>query len=152
MTYMDSSAEPSMELALGRLVAFYETLSLQSLAQLGAVYAPDASFKDPFNDVQGHAAILAIFERMFVQVDAPRFVVTGSVRQGTQAFLTWEFRFHMRRHVKGEQCIQGATHVCFDTEGRVASHRDYWDAAEELYEKLPVIGALMRWLKRASAH
>jgi steroid delta-isomerase len=28
-------------------------------------------------------------------------------------------------------------------------HRDYWDAAEELYEKLPVLGALMRWLKQA---
>ena len=27
-------------------------------------------------------------------------------------------------------------------------HRDYWDAAEELYEKLPLLGALMRWLKR----
>jgi hypothetical protein len=27
-------------------------------------------------------------------------------------------------------------------------HRDYWDAAEELYEKLPVVGSLMRWLKR----
>jgi hypothetical protein len=26
-------------------------------------------------------------------------------------------------------------------------HRDYWDAAEELYEKLPVLGGLMRWLK-----
>jgi len=31
---------------------------------------------------------------------------------------------------------------------RVAVHRDYWDAAEELYEKLPVLGSLMRWLKR----
>jgi steroid Delta-isomerase len=30
----------------------------------------------------------------------------------------------------------------------VVFHRDYWDAAEELYEKLPVIGALMRWLKK----
>jgi hypothetical protein len=27
---------------------------------------------------------------------------------------------------------------------------DYWDAAEELYEKLPVLGGLMRWLKRAA--
>ena len=32
--------------------------------------------------------------------------------------------------------------------GRVVAHRDYWDAAEELYEKLPVLGALMRLLKR----
>jgi hypothetical protein len=33
----------------------------------------------------------------------------------------------------------------------VAYHRDYWDAAEELYEKLPVLGGLMRFLKRRAA-
>ena len=32
-------------------------------------------------------------------------------------------------------------------DGRVRWHRDYWDAAGELYEKLPVIGAVMRWLR-----
>lgn len=149
---MTSAVTPDMTMALARLVAFYETLSVQSLAQLGSVYAPDASFRDPFNAVHGHAAIQSIFERMFVQVDAPRFIVTGSVCQGSQAFLTWEFRFRLRRYRQGEQCIQGATQVFFNAEGRVVSHRDYWDAAEELYEKLPVIGVLMRWLKRLSAH
>ena len=136
--------------ALARLVAFYEHLSIESLTQLGAVYAPDAHFKDPFNEVAGHAAILAIFEHMFVQVDAPRFVVLESQGQGAQAFLTWEFRFRMKRLVSGEQCIRGATHVRFDTQGRVVLHRDYWDAAEELYEKLPVLGGFMRMLRRAS--
>ncbi|WP_413888997.1 hypothetical protein [Candidatus Aalborgicola defluviihabitans] len=33
-------------------------------------------------------------------------------------------------------------------DGRILDHRDYWDAAEELYEKLPLLGGLMRWLKR----
>jgi hypothetical protein len=37
-----------------------------------------------------------------------------------------------------------------DDEGRITLHRDYWDAAEELYEKLPLIGSLMRWLKKRS--
>jgi hypothetical protein len=27
-------------------------------------------------------------------------------------------------------------------------HRDYWDAAGELYEQLPLVGGLMRWLKK----
>ncbi|MGX9699716.1 nuclear transport factor 2 family protein [Janthinobacterium lividum] len=139
-----------MEEALVRLVAFYEHLSLEGLAQLGSVYAPDAHFKDPFNEVVGHAAILAIFEHMFVQVDAPRFVVLESLGQGEQAFLTWEFRFRMKRLVSGEQCIRGATHVRFDRQGRVVLHRDYWDVAEELYEKLPVLGPFMRMLRRAS--
>ncbi|APA70111.1 MULTISPECIES: nuclear transport factor 2 family protein [unclassified Janthinobacterium] len=139
----------SVEGPLARLVAFYEHLSLENLAQLGAVYAPDACFKDPFNDVVGHAAILAIFEHMFVQVDAPRFIVLDSMGQGRQAFLTWEFRFRMKRRLAGEQCIRGATHIRFDTQGRVVQHRDYWDVAEELYEKLPLLGGFMRMLKRA---
>ena len=35
-----------------------------------------------------------------------------------------------------------------DDAQRITLHRDYWDAAEELYEKLPLLGTLMRWLKR----
>jgi hypothetical protein len=40
--------------------------------------------------------------------------------------------------------------VRFDAAGQVALHRDYWDAAEELYEKIPVLGIMMRALKRAA--
>ena len=133
---------------LARLVLFYETMSVASLPQLAAIYAADAAFKDPFNDVRGHAAMLRIFEHMFVQVDQPRFIVTSQVAQGREAFLTWDFEFRMRRFSTAPQCIRGASHLRFGADGLVLVHRDYWDAAEELYEKLPVLGALMRWLKR----
>ena len=135
--------------ALARVIRFFETISLDQLGpRLADVYAADAHFKDPFNEVQGLAAIAGIFEHMFEQVDQPRFVVTTSVLQDSQAFLTWQFLFRMKRFAKDEQCILGATHIIFDNQGKVALHRDYWDAAEELYEKLPLIGSLMRWLKR----
>lgn len=137
----------SEQQALARLVRFYETLALETVGEVRSVYAPDAFFKDPFNEVRGHAAIIRIFEHMFVQVEQPRFVVQQRMLQGQQAFLTWEFCFRMRS-AAGEQTIRGATHIEFDTQGRVAMHRDYWDAAEELYEKIPLLGALMRWLKR----
>jgi hypothetical protein len=87
---------------------------------------------------------------MFEQVDEPRFVVTTSVMQGSDAFLAWDFIFRMKRFSREVQTIRGASHIVFDAQGLVAVHRDYWDAAEELYEKLPVIGGLMRWLKRQS--
>jgi len=35
-----------------------------------------------------------------------------------------------------------------DDQSRISLQRDYWDAAEELYEKLPWVGSLMRWLKK----
>ncbi len=139
------------DIELRRLVDFYGTIELTTLRQqLGHVYAADAHFKDPFNDVHGLAAIERIFRHMFEQVDEPRFVITTHVLQGPQAFLTWEFLFRMKRFSKETQCILGATHIIFDADGKVAVHRDYWDAAEELYEKLPVFGSLMRWLKRSA--
>ena len=137
--------------ALDRLAHFYESLNEAALPQLAAIYAPDALFKDPFNEVRGIAPISAIFRHMYQQVDAPRFTVLTRVLQGDDAFLTWEFAFRMRRFSAAEQVIRGATHVQFNANGLVCLHRDYWDAAEELYEKLPILGGLMRWLKKRAA-
>lgn len=132
---------------LYRVIDFFQAISVDSAQTLSLIYTDDVWFKDPFNEVQGLEQVSHIFTHMFEQVDAPRFVVTHSVLQDDQAFLTWDFLFRMRRFSDEEQCIRGATHVRFASDGRVAYHRDYWDAAEELYEKLPVVGSLMRWLK-----
>ncbi len=134
---------------LTRLIAFYETLTPATVGRVAELYAADARFKDPFNEVSGVAAIGAIFAHMFVQVLAPRFVVTSRIAQGDQAFLAWDFHFRMKRFSREQQCVRGSTHLRFDDAGRIALHRDYWDAAEELYEKLPLLGGLMRALKRA---
>ena len=135
--------------SLGRLVVFFETLTEKSVADLPLIYAPDARFKDPFNAVQGCAAISAIFSHMFVALEAPRFVVIERISQGQQCFLTWEFRFRFKNYQQTtEQVILGASHIVFNEQGLVSLHRDYWDAAEELYEKLPIVGSVMRWLKR----
>ena len=138
------------DIRLIRVIGFFESLTAQSVADVGGVYARDARFKDPFNAVQGLDAIGAIFRHMYSQVDAPCFVVRSRMMAGDEAFLTWDFLFRMKRS-SDEQCIHGATHLRFDAHGLVAEHRDYWDAAEELYEKLPILGGFMRWLKRRAA-
>ena len=146
------SGEPHAE-AVARLVRFFEELAPSDIDALERLYASDARFKDPFNDVRGVDAIRAIFRHMFVALHEPRFVVTGSVLQGDQCFLTWDFTFRFRSFSpRVSQTVRGATHLVLDASGLVRLHRDYWDAAEELYEKLPVLGSLMRWLrKRANA-
>ena len=136
--------------SLDKLVSFFETISLNGVDDIERIYTEDAYFKDPFNEVRGTNNIRRIFLHMFEQVDQPRFLVTSTVLQGDNAFLCWDFLFTMKRFNTEEQCIRGATHICFATDGRVTMHRDYWDAAEELYEKLPWLGGLMRFLKRAA--
>ena len=131
------------------MVAFFETLSPDSLSRLGDFYTPHAWFKDPFNEVRGLAEVRAIFEHMYVALDQPRFVVTDRIVDGQQCFLTWNFEFHFKRFdTAALQTVRGSSHLKFTADGRVDYHRDYWDAAEELYEKLPWVGSVMRWLKK----
>ncbi|MEY4316439.1 MAG: hypothetical protein RI902_247 [Pseudomonadota bacterium] len=143
------------EAAMQRIVQLFNHLQPSDVSRLSEFYTADAKFKDPFNEVQGVPAIELIFSHMYVALDTPRFVVTQLVHQGEHAFVTWDFLFAMRQyqpHVT--QTIRGATHfVLREEQGvwRVAVHRDYWDTAEELYEKLPVVGSLMRWLKRRAS-
>ena len=134
-----------------RVIEAFETLEPAALAGLDALYAPDARFRDPFNELRGVAAIRGLFGHMFDTLDDPRFLIRDVVVEGDQAFLTWDFVFRMKRWRRGEQRIHGSSHLRFAPDGRIAEHRDYWDAAEELYAKLPVIGALMRWLRARAA-
>jgi steroid Delta-isomerase len=132
-----------------RVIDFFERLTPEDVTRLGEIYTADARFKDPFNEVQGLPAVEAVFSHMYRVLEGPRFVILVAVAEGDQCFLTWDFRFRFRRFDRGtDQCVRGATHIVFARDGRIALHRDYWDAAEELYEKLPAVGTLMRWLKR----
>ena len=138
--------------AVERIVHWFETLSPGSLDDLGAVYTDDARFKDPFNEVHGVPAIRDIFRHMYRSLDEPHFVVTGRLVDSEQCFLVWEFRFRFRRFDTATlQTVRGGSHLVLAEDGRIRAHRDYWDAAEELYEKLPVLGRLMRWLRHRAA-
>jgi ketosteroid isomerase-like protein len=140
---------PDCGAAAAQLARYFESLSPQTVPDVARYYASDARFKDPFKDVRGTAAIQRVFEHMFVALNQPRFVITQTVVQGRQCFMTWEFRFGFKNFKRDEQqVILGASHLVFSEQGLVTLHRDYWDAAEELYEKLPLVGGLMRWLKR----
>ena len=135
------------------LVRFFETLSPGSLARFPDFYAEDAWFKDPFNEVQGVAAIQRIFRHMFTQVAEPRFRVVDRVADGNGLVLVWEFHFRWSgfwRRGRAE-VLRGVSHLRFDARDTVIYHRGYWDAAEELYMKLPGLGWLLGGLRRRLA-
>lgn len=137
---------------IDRLIAFYHELTPASLSQFDQYYSADAYFKDPFNEVTGIRPIQRIFTHMFTQVQNPRFVVTDKVVDTHGAMLVWEFGFGVTSWRGSKtQVIRGASHIKFDASGKVKYHRDYWDAAEELYMTLPVLGSVMRGLRRALA-
>ena len=138
----------NIETALHRLVAYYEELTPAHLSQLSSYYHAQAYFKDPFHEVVGIAAIAHIFQHMFQLDPDAKFTFSHcfvAPDKPLHAMLIWQMSITMAgRHLS----IAGSSHLVFDNEGMVISHRDYWDTGEELYAKLPWIGGLMRALLR----
>ena len=134
---------------LDALIRWFENLSPENVSEFSRFYAADAEFKDPFNEVRGTPAIERIFAHMFTQVAEPRFVVGSRFSGDDGVILLWDFHFRTKPPLPPKpMTARGATHLRFNTEGKIILHRDYWDAAEELYAKMPVIGCLMRGLQR----
>ncbi|WP_418318231.1 nuclear transport factor 2 family protein [Piscinibacter sakaiensis] len=133
------------------IVAWFEQFSAADLRLIDRYYATDARFKDPFNDVTGIDAITAVYRHMFETLEQPRFVINDVIVQRDQCFIGWDFEFRLRRLGNTPQTIRGASHLRLDASGLITVHRDYWDAAEELYEKIPLLGSLMRWLRRRAS-
>jgi steroid Delta-isomerase len=142
----------SRSAALARLVDYWQTLTPATVETIADIYSEDAYFRDPFNEVTGIDRVKHIFADMFVRLDAPRFHIVETIEQPHGVLLIWDFTFRIR-NLKPEltRKIHGSSHIRFAADGRVQYHRDYWDAAGELYEQLPLVGGLMRFLKKRMA-
>jgi len=137
-----------MAVRIEDIVRYFETLTPASLGDMARIYLDDAYFKDPFNEVKRLEDIRAIFERMFDALAEPHFTIVNRVVEGEQVMLEWDFTFRIRRWKPATmQLVHGVSHLRLAADGRIAYHRDYWDTAEELYSKLPLIGGLMRFLR-----
>ncbi len=130
--------------AADRYRHYLETLTPQTLDALGDHVAVDVRFKDPFNDVRGLNAMRRVFEHMFKNVSGIRFTVHGMAQDGATCFMNWRFAGRLG---KREWVFDGASVITLGADGKVVSHIDHWDAASAFYERLPVIGWLLAWIR-----
>ncbi|WP_438950816.1 nuclear transport factor 2 family protein [Porticoccus sp.] len=134
--------------SLSQYIQLLETLEMSNLEHLRDVLSEDVVFTDPFNHVKGIDAYLALLTEMFERLDSVDFTVHHSQQQETVAYLYWTFSGSSS--VTGRLNFQGSSRLIFDETGKITQHQDFWDSAD-LYEKVPVLGALFRWLRRRVA-
>lgn len=138
----------SHQQSLAGYISFYQYMTREDLARLPKLFTKQARFKDPFNDVYGVERIAAIFHHMFDTLSEPQFVVEESMLEGDVAYIKWQFTGSLK--AKPFQ-LTGVSRIVFDHGGLVSEHIDYWDASEQFYMKLPIIGALLRLIRRQAA-
>ncbi|MDA0241035.1 MAG: nuclear transport factor 2 family protein [Proteobacteria bacterium] len=132
-------------------VRFFEALTPEMIGSLDTVVTEDVHFRDPFNNVHGRYEMRRVLEQMFKDIEAPRFVVTHRAIDGEVCFLRWQFTGRIRAMKKRDWQADGVTELRFNEHGLVSAHLDYWDAAEGFFEMIPILGGMIRFIRRRAA-
>ncbi|MDG2244263.1 MAG: nuclear transport factor 2 family protein [Rhodospirillaceae bacterium] len=139
--------------AAAAYVRFYETLSPDTVSELKSVAHEDVRFKDPFNDVFGLNAYTEVLGAMFRAAPDIKFEVLHCSYDGEVCFLRWNSRGTVKALGKDAWTVDGMSELRFAHDGRVISHIDFWDASAQFYERIPVIGSIIRFIqRRVAAH
>ena len=138
------SADPHA--ALAAYARFFETLTPERLPALAALVTPDVRFKDPFNDVRGVDDMIRVLKTMYCH-GTPSFAVLDTAIGNQGAYLLWRFT---NDPGKGGQplVIVGMSAVRIAADGRIQEHIDHWDSGSQFYERIPILGWLIRRVKR----
>lgn len=146
MTTSDADPRAAVLDAYCRL---FEALSPARLDELRGLCTPDVRFVDPFNDVRGIDGLVGLFAHMFRTVSTPRFQVLDRALGAEAGYVRWRFTGGFRGR---GLAIEGMSELRFDLRsGRIREHVDHWDAAGQVYARLPLVGAAVRGLRRLFA-
>jgi len=129
-------------------VAFFEILTPDSLHRLRELCTPDVHFRDPFNDSRGIKPFQAALAKMFEDLTEPRFTVTDQAVGNQACYLRWIFTFGSKRPPNGCRRIEGISEIHLNAAGKVTAHIDHWDAGGQIYEQVPLLGSLVRMIRR----
>ncbi|WP_248748995.1 nuclear transport factor 2 family protein [Pseudomonas sp. MWU15-20650] len=133
---------------LRRFAHAFATLDKHNLDRLDSLYSADIIFVDPLHEIHGLPAMRHYFAELYSNVSQLRFDFHGfdPVADG-EGYLRWKMSFCHPRLANGKVIqVEGCSHLMWHD--KVYRHRDYFDAGAMLYEQLPVIGRMIRWLKR----
>ena len=144
-TVVRQSAEG--QAAIARFKDLFSVLSTENVRNKAReVYAENAYFNDTLKTVIGAEAIEAYLLESAGRAASITVHFDDTVGEQGEYYLRWTMSIQFEEGSEPVHSI-GMTHIRFDENGKVVLHQDYWDAASGLFEHLPVIGGLIRFVK-----
>jgi len=120
------------------------------IANTRTVYAEDVWFRDPFKEIHGVMPFEAYLMRGSAAVGQFSMDWRSAAQDNGDYYFRWVMTLKLKRDGKKDPPTlnNGISHVRFGPDGKVIFHEDYFDAATFLYEKIPVLGSEIRFIKR----
>lgn len=121
------------------------------LSKLDRLYTENLLFKDPVHEVRGLVAMQDYMAAMIANVSECRFEFLDQIATDNTAYIKWNMYFrHPKLQAGNLLTVRGVSQINFAE--RIHYHEDFYDVGSMVYEHVPVIGGLTRWLKRRLAN
>lgn len=115
---------------------------------LREIYANNVVFKDPIHEIHGIEQLIDYFKKLNSNLIEGSFQFTSESIVGSKAYLTWEMHLDLKRPNKSVRA-SGISVLFF--EKKITEQRDYFDAGELFYEQVPILGSIIKMLKKRIA-
>lgn len=137
-----------------RIIEVFNQLRADNLHILDAFYHPQLKFVDPIGEVSGLPAMKKYYENMYKSVEEIRFDFVDHIENQGKHFVSWKMTLKTPNLNGGEPMVmEGSSHINFEPETNlVIYHRDYFDMGAFIYEQIPVIGWIIRSIKKRFQH
>jgi hypothetical protein len=123
----------------------FEDSSNLNVELLDGIYAQDIHFKDPIHDIHGIAELKVYLNRMCGNLESCRFEYLDEVVQNGKAYVKWDMHFSHPSLKKGVHKVRGISQIHYNS--RIYYQEDVYDMGSMIYEKVPVLGSVVLWLK-----
>lgn len=115
---------------------------------LNEIYSDDVIFIDPIHSINGIENLKAYFKKLDSNLIEGSFQFTDESTIDNIAYLQWEMNLKLKLPKKNVKA-SGISVLIVDQ--KIDRQRDYFDAGELFYENVPVLGRVIRFLKRKIA-
>ena len=123
----------------------FKDLKQTDLSGLGEFYTHEVLFKDPIHEIRGLVALEEYFTTLCDGLNECRFEYLDQVTSEQSAYLKWIMRFRHSRLGNELIDVRGVSHLRWSD--RIEYQEDFYDMGAMLYERVPLLGNVTRWLR-----
>ena len=125
----------------------YQKLNKDNLDLLTTIYDENIIFKDALHHVQGIDELHRYFQHLYQNLSFCQFDIEQVICQQGHASIIWTMTFSHKKLNSGKEIqVNGSSHLKFDR--KIYYHRDYLDMGQMVYEHLPLLGGLIKLIKK----
>ena len=136
---------------LARSVEFFHKLDKSHMDLVEQFYDKNVVFQDPVHQLKGSTEIRRYYEGLYKNVDEIRFEYSKQLEDKDKdtVVLVWRMYLKTQKINSGKELtVDGTSVITFGgLEGKAISHRDYFDMGEFVYEQVPILKSLIRYIK-----